>query len=156
MNIKRAVLPWRQSPAFQRYLTITTLLTWDGTREGVGHRTREGGRRPSKGSHGRWGPTERRECVVEVYSPSAWWGGGRLILLQLGGIRSVVTYVRCGGCGVGVWHRGIFWPILHRRAFFLFALYAPHRLALPGQTTHNCQFNARRLRIQLMTRLDDA
>lgn len=112
------------------------LLTWDSTRERVGHRTREGGRRPSKGSHGRRRAAKRREGVVKVCSPRAWWGGGRLILLQLGGIRSIVTYMRCGGGGVGIWHRGVFWPILHRRAFVLFALYAAHRLALPGKTQH--------------------
>lgn len=57
-----------------------------------------------------------------------------LILLQLGGVWSVVAYVRRGGCSAGVRHGGIFGPILHRRAFFLFALHAAHCPALPGQT----------------------
>lgn len=111
-----------------------TLLTWDSSRKRVGHRTGEGGWCPSKGSHGRRA-TKRREGVVEVCSPRA-WGGGRLVLLQLGGIRSVVTYVRCGYGGVWVWHCWILWPILHRRAFVLFALNATHCLALHGQTQH--------------------
>lgn len=136
MILRRQCSPWRPSSA---------LLTWDSTRERVGHRTREG--RPSEGSHGRRGAAKRREGVVEVRSPGAWWGGGRLILLQLGGIRSVGTYVGCGGGGVGVGHRGILRPILHRRAFVLFALYAAHRLALPGQTQHQAvKFNASRLK----------
>lgn len=122
MNIKKAMLSMKTS-------VNKTLLTWDSTREGVGHRTGEGGRRPSEGSHGRRGAAKRREGVVEVYSPRAWWGGGGLILLQLGGIWSVVSYLRCGGGGVGVWHRGIFWTILHRGTLVLFALYAAHRLA---------------------------
>lgn len=134
-DINKAVLSMKAIISIVRTSYNKTLLTWDSTRERVGRRTGEGGRRSSKGSHGRRA-AKRREGVVEVCSPRARWGGGRLVLLQLGGIRSVVTDVRCGYGGVGVWRRGVLWPILHRRAFVLFALNAAHRLALPGQTQH--------------------
>lgn len=108
--------------------TIFMKLTWNGPGEGIGHWTSEGRWHPSEGSHGRWRSTERRDCVVEVHAHVAWRRWGDLVL-QLSGIRPVMTHLR-GGCGgIGVRHHGVFWTVLHCGAFFLFALYAAHGYA---------------------------
>lgn len=121
-----------------------TLLTGDGTREWVGHRTGERRWRSSKGSNGRWRATKRREGVVEIYCPRARRRWGNLTLLQLGGFWSVVTDVRRGG-GIGVRCLGVLWLILHCLAFVLFALYAPHLLTLEKEhTTRRYYFSVNR------------
>lgn len=106
---------WLQT---RRYM-LRRKLTWNGPGERIGHWTCEGRWHPSEGSHCRWRSAKRRDC----------WRRWRDLVLQLSGIRPVMTHLRGGWGGVGVRHHGVFWTVLHCGAFFLFALYAAHGYA---------------------------